>query len=213
MPDRVHLLLTLPDVLLAYQSTVSESTLRNEVQALRQALDNPRHDPRPAAQILYQQLIAPITADLEKAGVKTLMVSLDDALRYIPLATLHDGEHYLVERYALTVFTDVARGNLEKRLPADWEGVGLGVSQAHEGFSALPTVPAELAGIIRDESAKETTGILPGRRFLDAQFTPSILREYLGSPVVHIASHFRLQPGNESMSYLLLGDNTHLELR
>jgi CHAT domain-containing protein len=119
----------------------------------------------------------------------------------------------LVERYALTVFTDVARDNLKQPPPANWKGIGLGVSQAHGEFSALPTVPAELTGIIRDESAKETTGVLPGHRFLDAQFTPSILRKSLGYPVLHIASHFRLQPGNESMSYLLLGDDTHLELR
>jgi CHAT domain-containing protein len=30
--------------------------------------------------------------------------------------------------------------------------------------------------------------------------------------VVHIASHFRFQPGNEMQSYLLLGDGRHLSL-
>jgi CHAT domain-containing protein len=33
-----------------------------------------------------------------------------------------------------------------------------------------------------------------------------------GYPVVHIASHFRFQPGNEMQSYLLLGDGGHLSL-
>ena len=33
-----------------------------------------------------------------------------------------------------------------------------------------------------------------------------------GYPVVHIASHFRFQPGNETQSYLLLGDGDHLTL-
>jgi CHAT domain-containing protein len=30
--------------------------------------------------------------------------------------------------------------------------------------------------------------------------------------VVHIASHFKFQPGNETQSFLLLGDGTHLTL-
>jgi CHAT domain-containing protein len=33
------------------------------------------------------------------------MWSLDGALRYIPLAALHDGREYLVEKYRNIVFT------------------------------------------------------------------------------------------------------------
>jgi CHAT domain-containing protein len=31
-------------------------------------------------------------------------------------------------------------------------------------------------------------------------------------PVVHIASHFRFQPGNDTNSFLVLGDGGHLTL-
>src|SRR5580700_5086954 len=37
----------------------------------------------------------------------------------------------------------------------------------------------------------------------------ALLKHY---PVVHIASHFRFQPGNDTQSYLLLGDGGHLSL-
>jgi CHAT domain-containing protein len=33
-----------------------------------------------------------------------------------------------------------------------------------------------------------------------------------GHPVVHIASHFHFHPGNNTASFLLLGDGTHLSL-
>jgi CHAT domain-containing protein len=61
--------------------------------------------PRPLAQELYQILIAPIEQDLRGAQAQTLMWSLDGVLRYLPLAALHDGERYLVERYRQVVFT------------------------------------------------------------------------------------------------------------
>ena len=220
LEDKVHLLLTLPEVLLARRASVGEGAINTQVQRLRQALQDPRQDPRPAARALYRHLIDPVSADLDAAGIKTLMVSLDGALRYIPLAALHDGERYLVERYALTVFTEVARENLKQRPSADWMGIGLGVSLAHEGvgptrhsFSALPTVPAELEGIIRREWDEDPDGVLPGRYFLDARFTEPTLRKALRYPVLHIASHFSLRPGNESMSFLLLGDGSTLQLR
>jgi CHAT domain-containing protein len=148
------------------------------------------------------------------------MVSLDGTLRYIPLAALHDGEHYLIERYALTVFTEVGRENLKVARTPDWRGIGLGVSLAHADvglthrqFNALPTVPEELGGIIREEDRSDPEGVLPGRIFLDAAFTDTILRKALRYPVLHIASHFSLRPGDESLSFLLLGDGKPLELR
>jgi tetratricopeptide (TPR) repeat protein len=99
LPQRVHLLLTLPEIVLSRQSAVGEAEINQQVQRLRQALSDPSRDPRPAAEVLYGYLIAPIADVLEAAGVETLMVSLDGALRYIPLGSLYDGEHYLIERF------------------------------------------------------------------------------------------------------------------
>jgi CHAT domain-containing protein len=219
MADKVHLLLTLPELLLARQSPLGQEALNAEVQHLRQALEQ-QGDPRPAAQTLYRHLIAPIAPDLEAAGIHTLMVSLDGSLRYLPLAALHDGSQWLVERYALSVFTEVARDNLKDAPQRDWRGIGLGVSLPHaavgptrKDFGALPAVPQELDGIIRREGEDDPAGVLPGRTFLDAGFNLPTLRKALRYPVLHIASHFSLQPGNEAQSYLLLGDGSTLDLR
>jgi CHAT domain-containing protein len=49
---------------------------------------------------------------------------------------------------------------------------------------------------------------------IDDQFTRDAMRETLLKryPVVHIATHFRFEPGNETQSFLLLGDGAHLNM-
>jgi CHAT domain-containing protein len=56
--------------------------------------------------------------------------------------------------------------------------------------------------------------VLAGEIRLDDQFTRQSMRQTLLKryPVVHIASHFRFQPGNDANSFLLLGDGGHLSL-
>ena len=57
--------------------------------------------------------------------------------------------------------------------------------------------------------------MLPGEAHFDFDFTAKQLRDVLDKsyPVLHIASHFVFRPGNESNSFLLLGDGTQLTLR
>jgi CHAT domain-containing protein len=75
-------------------------------------------------------------------------------------------------------------------------------------------VKEELRSIVREKGqSQEATGVLPGRVFLDKAFTKTAMRDALGHyQVVHIASHFSFKPGNESDSFLLLGDGGSLTL-
>jgi CHAT domain-containing protein len=141
------------------------------------------------------------------------MWSLDGTLRYIPLAALHDGQRYLIERYALALYTAAARENLSNTPTSDWQVAGLGTSEARLDFPALPAVPNELEGIVRRDD-QDTTGVVPGVVYLNDAFTVKTLKTTLRQryPVLHVASHFRLEPGNNTMSYLLLGDGDTLTL-
>jgi CHAT domain-containing protein len=71
-----------------------------------------------------------------------------------------------------------------------------------------------LRGIIRDPPQPAAQGVVPGTLQLDEAFTVQTLQEtlYRGYPLVHIASHFQLQPGDDTASFLLLGDGQHLPL-
>jgi CHAT domain-containing protein len=203
---RVAIIVTTAEVQVARESKVTPAELNRRVQALRTSLQD-RGKVLPHAQALYNWLIAPVAADLEQAGAKKLALSLDGTLRYVPFAVLHDGKRYLVERYALSVYTEAARANLRRSPSAKWAMTGLGLTHAVPGFDALPAVRAELEGI--------RGRIMPGEVYLDEQFTAARLAETLLKPVpvLHIASHFAFRPGTDADSFLVLGDGNRMTLQ
>jgi CHAT domain-containing protein len=150
--------------------------------------------------------------DLRQARAKTLMWSLDGALRYVPLAALYDGQQYLVEQYRVSVMTLASNTRLKDRPSAEWKAAGFGVTKQWEGGSALPSVSSELAGIIATNPGDG--GVLAGEIQLDDRFTQQTMRQALLKrySVVHIASHFRFQAGDQTKSFLLLGDGGHLSM-
>ena len=210
--DKYRAILVTPDIQKAYEYPIKAADLNRKVLEFRQVLQDPKLDPRPLGQELYQIMVANLANDLVQAKAKTVMWSLDGALRYLPVAALYDGNHYLVEQYALSVFTPASNARLKDRPDQRWEGAGFGVTKAHEGAPALPGVAAELSGIIGQKTGQG--GIMAGEIKLDDQFTEDAMRQTLLKhyTVVHIASHFMFQPGNETDSFLLLGDGNHLSL-
>ncbi|HYP01202.1 MAG TPA: CHAT domain-containing protein, partial [Pyrinomonadaceae bacterium] len=212
--EKYRVILITPDVQKAVEYPIKAADLERKILAFREVLQNPRQDARPLAGELYKILVAPIAKDLQGAQAETLMWSLDGALRYLPVAALYDGERYLVERFRNVVFTPASNSRLKDQPSAKWSGLGLGVSKAQAGFSALPGVPEELRSIISEGEDAAQGSALPGKVILDDAFTEESFRAALRQrfPVVHIASHFAVQPGNETDSFLLLGDGGHLSL-
>jgi len=191
--------------------------LNRKVLAFREAVQNPKLDPRPLGEELYKILVGPMAEDLRQAKAQTLMWSLDGALRYVPLGALFDGKQYLIEQYRMSVFTPASNARLKDQPDKRWTAAGFGVTKAHEGASALPDVAAEMAGIMGDRTAGGKTGsgaALDGEAKMDEAFTEDAFRVQLRKrpPVVHIASHFNFQPGDETKSFLLMGDGSRLTL-
>lgn len=209
---RLHLILITPDLIIARDYPIGRAELEKKIVRFRRSLQDPDSDPLPGAQDLYKILIGPIEKDLANAKATTLMWSLDGMLRYLPIAALHDGHNFLVERYRNVEFTLASRTRLKERPTTAWKVLGFGVSKAEPGFAALPAVPQELRAIVRDETGQ--TGVLPGLMLLDDAFTQDRLQDLLSLsyPVVHIASHFELEPSDAAASFLLLGDGSHLTL-
>lgn len=79
------------------------------------------------------------------------------------------------------------------------------MTKAFPGFSALPGVKDKMAQIFED-------GVLQADPELDDAFDERSLKRSLRKKpeILHIASHFALQPGQEDDSFLLLGDGSHL---
>jgi len=208
LDDHVEILLTTPNAVLARQAPIKRQDLNDKIAAYRKTLSSPRQDPLPQSKELYRLLVGPIADDLRQAGAKTLMLSLDDTLRYLPFAALHDDDGYLIERVAVVMVTEAVRDKLAKPPNGKWSVWGLGVTQGGDGYPPLPYVGAELNGITGQK------GILAGKVMLDKQFNEVSFRDGLdqGYPIIHIASHFQFTPGSMDDSFLLLGDGSRMTL-
>jgi CHAT domain-containing protein len=108
--------------------------------------------------------------------------------------------------------TLASKSRLKDPPAREWQAAGFGVTKGFEDASALPSVSSELNGIITTRPGDG--GVLTGEIKLDDQFTQQSMRDTLHKryPVIHIASHFRFQPGDDAKSFLLLGDGAHLTL-
>lgn len=208
--DQVGVLLTTPGVQLARSTKVNSKELNRQIAEFRRLLRDPKSDSRPASQALYQLLVAPVAQDLEQTGAKTVMLSLDGALRYLPFGALHDGHRYLVERWNLPMYTSVTKNRLSDAVTPRWQAAGLGVTKAIGGFVPLPAVAEEMNSIVKAGSG----GILPGEVYLDGAFTAKRLQDVSrrAFQLLHVASHFQFSPGTEVNSFLLLGDGQQLTL-
>ena len=98
-----------PETQIARSYPIKPADLNRKVQQFRDVLLHPDLDPAPLAQELYKILVGPVEHDLGAARAKTLMWSLDGTLRYVPIAALHDGHGYLIEKYRRRITTLPAR--------------------------------------------------------------------------------------------------------
>jgi CHAT domain-containing protein len=179
---------------------------------------------------LYAVIARGVDEFAARHKVHRLALWLDGSLRYVPIAALHDGQRYLLDKYVIQIYTptpDSGNARIPERT-AQWQVRGLGVTQAVAGFPALPAVADELcyvvhgpiAGLNSSSAACSTpstgNGALNGEGFVDAAFTEQRVRDLLAGAgdfsVLHIGTHFRLRPGNALRSFLLLGDGSQLTL-
>jgi CHAT domain-containing protein/Tfp pilus assembly protein PilF len=218
--DRYSVIVITPSTMVAREYPIAEKDLNQKIAAFEQVLRNPHGDARPAAQELNRILIGPVKADLDQARAETLVWSLDGALRYVPIAALYDGKHYVVERYNTVTITPASIPHLsDKPDVGNLSAVAMGISRKYEeNLPALPAVAGELDEIVKDAQVHGANGVLPGTLLLNGDFTEKAMENQLDGrhTVVHIASHFVFQPGDDSQSYLLLagkeqaGDGFHL---
>lgn len=207
--DRYRVIvITSSSVPVAREYAISEGDLSRKVAAFDLALRDPGSDPRPLAQDLYNILVAPIQADLDQAHAETLVWSLDGVLRYVPLAALYDGKSYLVEKYSTVTITPASFGLLSDKPDVTKLSVlAMGISRQYENnLPPLPAVVGELDDVVKDPQVQGAQGVLPGTILLNGQFTEKAMEDALDGKykIVHIASHFVFQPGDDSKSYLLL---------
>jgi len=200
LADRVELIVTLPDGLRQIILPVSAARLTEEARKLRQLLEKrTTREYLASARQLYDWLIRPLEGELSRQSIDTLAVVPDGALRNIPFAALHDGAHFLIDRYGLVVAPAV---NLVELAPSGGTSKATllsGITQARDSFPALPFAAAELDGLSQH---------LDGKLLKDGQFQLAMFaNEVRDAPygIVHIASHGQIE-ANPRHSFVLAHD-------
>jgi CHAT domain-containing protein/Tfp pilus assembly protein PilF len=205
LPDRTELLLSLPSGLKRVAVPVGAKAVTEEVRQLRRRLEKrTTREYLPHAQKLYDWLIRPLEADLAAAPIDTLVFVPDGALRTIPMTALHDGKQFLVAKYAVGITPSL---NLSDPRPLERQNMkvlAVGVTEAVQGFPALPNVAAELQEL---QTLLGSQNLL-NREFLAANFEKKLKDEQFS--IVHIASHGEF--GNDVENTFLLTFDDKLSL-
>jgi len=212
LKDRLEIVFMLPGSppLRRTIENIPNTKVNQTILDLRQALDDPNQDPLPAAQQLYQWLIEPIESDLDQAGVDSLIYAPDGQLRYVPLAALHSGDAWLIERYAINNITTESLTELDdapdanpRVLAGAFTDTGITYPIEIDGntvsFSGLPFAGTELDNL---ETTQPEIKPLRDRNFtLDA--VEGIMNEY---EILHFATHAAFVNSNPEDSFILFGN-------
>ena len=205
LADRTELLLSLPSGLKRLSVPVGAEALTEEVRQLRRKLEKrTTREYLPHAQKLYDWLIRPLEADLAASPIDTLVFVPDGALRTIPMTALHDGKQFLIAKYAVGITPSL---NLSDPRPLKRENMkvlAVGVTEAVQGFPALPNVAAELQELQTLLGSQN----LVNREFLAANFEKRLKEEQFS--IVHVASHGEF--GNDVENTFLLTFDDKLSL-
>ena len=202
-PQQLELILLGPEGAPIRQSVpaANQESLYLTIAQFRTAITSPlkrgNKSYLPSSQQLYQWIIAPLENDLNKMGIDTILFSMDEQLRSLPVAALHDGNKFLVEKYSTSLIPSFRLTDLSYESLKNGRVLAMGASVFKE-LTPLPSVPLELKAISQQWQ---------GQFFLNENFTEENLRaqrQKTPFEIVHLASHAEFVPGSPSNSFIAL---------
>ena len=155
-----------------------------------------------SSQQLYRWIVAPLEADLQARGINNLVFLPDIGLRSTPMAALHDGKGFLVEKYSIGLMPSLSLTNTLYKDIKKSQILALGVSQSTQGQEPLPAVPLELSTLV--------SKLWQGKLLLDKQATLENLktiRRQQPFGIIHMATHADFATGALSNSYIQLWED------
>lgn len=196
LKDSIEVILSLPNQPLEHHHiSISDNRRDLTFSRLRQSINSAFSANRilPEAKKAYDLIIRPIEETLASHDIETIVFVLDGLLRNIPMALLHDGEQFLIEKYNLALApglqllqTHTTRLNHRQTAPefGDLTALAAGLSEARNGFEELPNVKTEIGDLATLLEAKPV--------LLDESFTTKQLGDQLHRlpvSIVHLATH------------------------
>ena len=184
LPTRLEILATLPTGIKRFTSPVDAAALSEEAQQFARLLSNRSDGYLAVARKLYDTVIRPMEAELTAADIQHLVIIPDGTLRSIPMAALHDGTQFLLDRFTVSTTQGIQLVNPAPRtMRAGAELLMAGITSSRYGLPALPNVREEFDGLSK---------LYNGKTLLDGEFKITDLkREIDRQPYtyIHLATH------------------------
>jgi CHAT domain-containing protein len=210
-PEQLDLVLVTPQGIPIHKSVpaAKRPVLLQAARELRNQITEPTkrrsNSYLASAKLLYKWLIAPLEQDLQTQDIDTIVFSMDNGLRSMPVAALHDGQQFLVEKYSLGLIPSVNLTDTRYQSLNEAKVLAMGASK-FVNQNPLPAVPLEISTIVPK--------LWQGKSFLNEGFTLDNLksqRKLEPFGIIHLATHGEFNPGEPSNSYIQLFD-TKLQL-
>ncbi|WP_243147281.1 CHAT domain-containing protein [Scytonema sp. UIC 10036] len=213
LKDRTAIVLNLPHKKKKWTwIDINYQNLRKEINEFQIGLERRSdiiYDPK-QAQKLYDWIIRPFANDLESFHIKTLVFIQDEILRGVPMAALHDGKKFLIQKYAIATTPGLSLTNTQKVNRKNLRALAVGLTKdaTVDGriYKALTNIQHEIYQVVVQ---------IPGSKLLlDEDFTPLRLHAELRKksyPIIHIATHgeFGIVPEE---TFLVTGNNQKLTI-
>jgi CHAT domain-containing protein len=149
------------------------------------------------AQKIYTWLIEPIEIILQQYQIDTVVIVPYDILYTLPFAALHDGNDYLIKKYALAITPSLQLTNLKPNNQLVYQLLAGGLSQSVGNYPALPHVNQELKQINMIWNKKQ---LVKNDKFkFDVLYTHLKKQPY---SLLHLATHAQIMPQAKN-SFLL----------
>ncbi|NER50281.1 MAG: CHAT domain-containing protein, partial [Symploca sp. SIO1A3] len=215
LEDRLELVLATPNSPPINRTvSVKREELNRTIVQFRQALEQPTSDALTPASQLYDWLIKPLENDLTTAEAQTIIYAPDGQLRYIPLAALHDGNQWLIERFRVNNITAASIDDLNTQPQSELSLLAAAFAQGKYNiqagkqqfsFSGLPFAGKEVENL--------ATTIPSTTKLVDDDFSKAATLPQMDShSVVHFATHAAFVPGSPDDSFILFGNGDYVTL-
>jgi CHAT domain-containing protein len=169
------------------------------IQEFRNNLRDPNsNDFLTQAKQLYDWIVRPMEAELQRSQIKTLIFVMNGNLRIVPPSALHDGKQYLVEKYAIASITSLQLTDLQRQgTNRNLQVLAMGLSESMQGWQPLPATKIEVEAI--------SSQVLSGISFLNANFTIDKLQSQANEKkygIIHLATHAKFVARSPNESYV-----------
>ncbi|MEM7553246.1 MAG: CHAT domain-containing protein [Cyanobacteria bacterium P01_A01_bin.84] len=198
LQNRIEIILKLPNQnqFRNYKTFIKSNQVEKTLEDLQYSLRQP--DQMKSVQKIsgkiYNWLIQPLEADLQKNKIETLVFILDGSLRNIPMAVLYDNQaqkqerKYLIEKYAIVLTPGLQMLEPKPLQNKGFHSLIAGISEKrfieNKEFSAIKNVQSELK-IIQSQ-------ISDSKQLLNKSFTDINLAKQIDAAkytIVHLATH------------------------